>query len=176
MQVFTSRRALQATLRPLLVDVPIGDDVDAEADISFDEEGVVEVEVPLRNAGSGLALIVGGPTLHWQEEHVPTSLGGVSQQTAVAPGERVRLTFRTRFPTAETAQLAVLSADKFEVDLAYTDVNGKQRTRTKAYVIEHPDEDSDIDHVVDRVDLFRGRKVKPFASLSGRAAPQGEAP
>jgi hypothetical protein len=170
-QVRTSRRALQASLRPLLVDVPLGGDQDAEVDITSDEKGLVEVEMRLRNAGTGLALIVGGPRLRWAA--FPSGWTGVSQQLVVVAGEPVRLTFRRAFGNAQSAHDAVGAAQAFSAEVEYTDVNGKQWTRTTAYVISHPDEDSLVDMFVDRVELFDRSilhrvKNKPFVSLFGR--------
>jgi hypothetical protein len=50
-QARLSRRVLQASLRPLLVDVPVSDD--GEPFAVSDENGVTEIEVTLRNGGTG---------------------------------------------------------------------------------------------------------------------------
>jgi hypothetical protein len=153
-QVKLSRRALEGSVRPLLVDIPIGED-DAEPDVVSDDEGAVEIEARLRNGGTGLATIVGGPTLAW--DAFPPVWGGVAQQLVVLPGETVRLTFRRSFGSAQSANEVALAATNFAFDVEYADVNGKQRTRTRAFVVQHPDEQSEVDLYVDRLEVSKRR-------------------
>jgi hypothetical protein len=148
-----SRRALEASVRPLLVDIPIGED--GEPDAVSDDHGVTEIEVHLRNGGTGLAMIVGGPRLIW--DAFPCGWSGVAQQLVVLPGENVRFTFRQSFGSAQSANDVALQVAEFAFEVEYTDVNGQQRSRTRAYVVKHPDEESTVDLYVDRIDVSRRR-------------------
>jgi hypothetical protein len=166
-QVRLSRRAFEASVRPLLVDIPIGED--GEPDAVSDEDGVADIEVHLRNGGTGLAMIAEGPRLIW--DAFPTGWSGVAQQLVVLPGEKVRFTFRQSFGSVQSANEVALAADDFAFEVEYTDVNGKQRSRTRAYIVQHPDEQSEIDLYVDRIDVSRRRVWwrKPVM-LTGRSA------
>jgi hypothetical protein len=121
-------------------------------------------------AGRDLALIAEGPKLIWNE--FPAGWTGVAQQLVVLPSEDVRLTFRQSFGSAQSANEVALAVKNFAFAIEYTDVNGNQRTRTKAYVVEHPDEDSQVDLFVDRIEISRRRLWwrKP-ARLAGRSTP-----
>jgi len=167
-QVRMSRRAFEASVRPLLVDIPVGED--GEPDAVSDEHGVTDIEVHLRNGGAGLALIAEGPRLIW--DAFPTGWNGVAQQLVILPGEDVRVTFRRSFGTARSANEVALAPNNFAFEVDYTDVNGKQKSRTRAYVVEHPDKDTTIDLFVDRIEISRRRLWwrKPV-TLTGRSAP-----
>jgi hypothetical protein len=168
-QVRMSRRALEASVRPLLIDIPIGKD--GEPDAVSDENGVTDIEVYLRNGGAGLALIAEGPRLIW--DAFSTGWSGVAQQLVVLPGEDVRFTFRQSFGSAQAANDVALAAKNFAFEVDCTDVNGKQKTRTRAYVVEHPEEDSTLDLYVDKIEISRRRLWwwrKPV-TLTGRSRP-----
>jgi hypothetical protein len=168
-QVKLSRRALEASVRPLLVDIPIGDD-DAEPDAVSDDDGIVEIEAHLRNGGTGLANDRGGTTLIW--DAFATGWSGVAQRLVVLPAEKVRFTFRQSFGSAQSANQIALTATDFAFEVEYADVNGKQRTHSTAYVVQHPDEQSEIDLYVDRLDVSKRRLWwwrKPV-TLTGRSS------
>jgi hypothetical protein len=104
----------------------------------------------------------------WEE--FPTGWTGVAQQLVVLPGEEVRMTFRQSFGNPQSANEVALAAKRFAFAIDYTDVNRIQKTRTKAYVIEHPDEDSTIDLFVDRIEISRRRFWRWKATtLAGRS-------
>ena len=168
-QVRMSRRALEASVRPLLVDIPIGGD--GEPDAVSDDGGVTEIEVHLRNGGAGLALIAEGPRLIW--DAFPTGWSGVAQQLVVLPGEEARFTFRQTFGSAKAANDVALAVANFAFEIAYSDGNGKQKARTRAYVVKHADEDSTVDLFIDRIDISHRRLWwrKPV-SLTGRSTPR----
>jgi hypothetical protein len=153
----------------LLVDIPIGGD--GEPDAVSDDQGVVDIEVHLRNGGTGLAMIAGGPRIIW--DAFPSGWSGVAQQLVVLPNENVRFTFRQSFGNPQSANEVALAVKDFAFAVEYTDVNGKQRTQTTAYVVQHPDDQSDVDSYVDRVDISKRRLWwwrKPV-TLTGRSTP-----
>jgi hypothetical protein len=89
------------------------------------------------------------------------------------------VTFRVPFDDQAAAITAIDEVRRNELAAAieYTDVRGKQRGRTRFWVMKHPDEESQIEYVVDRIELFRGARETPFASPSGRGvAPSPGAP
>jgi hypothetical protein len=172
-QVEISAAAMQAGNRPLLVDVPLGVYVETEPYTSFHEQryrrvdrGRLEVwfqqetdftiAIPLRNSGTGLALI----------ERVSVRAGedgaeveGEASGTAVVPGELTILSFA----------LPSLAAppDRLWVEATYTDLVGSQRTRSRAEVV--PSETAPAVTVgrqgwrVKRVFLFHGDDDEPFS-------------
>lgn len=183
-QAWLSRRALQAGLRPLLVDLPVGIFVqdqqigenvhmhsdEGEVDLWPEDNGSLQIRIPLRNAGAGIALIV-SLTLGWDS-------GGdwraAARHTAIPSGETTYVDAVVAFPDRNAALAAMdgLQPDQLSIEVGYTDINAKQRGRTRAWVMKHPDPDSHLDYIVDRIELFKGRKLRPFASLSGRREEQ----
>lgn len=80
-------------------------------------------------------MIAGGPRLLW--DAFPRGWSGVAQQLVVLPGESVRFTFRQSFGSPQSANDVALADKDFSFEVDYTDVNGKQRARTRADVVEH---------------------------------------
>lgn len=177
-----SEAALAAGLRPLLVEVPRGqfirarrfmdqdveDDLaDVEADVWDDRE--LLIEVPLRNAGAGIAL-VGAPQL--EIEAGPLTWSGVGLHTVVPPGELTRLDFTGTWHDREAtlAGAATINADgaTFTVSVPYTDVEGRQGTTTRVTVTRRVNEDDDF-WIVDSVEFMRDGETTPFARLTARS-------
>ncbi len=179
-QAWLTRRAWQSQLQPVLVDVPVGvfvqdeqvgDNVrryeDAgEVDVWPGEDGRLEITVPMRNAGAGLALIT-AVELDWRHA---MSWQGAALHTAIPAGEQTRVTFQVPFADQASAIAAIegIQRDELGVTIVYTDVRGQQRGRTRLWVMKHSDEEASIEYLVDRIELFRGDDDAPFATPSGR--------
>ena len=185
-----SEAALAAGLRPLLVEVPRGqflrgqrlmgqevqDDLaDIEADV-WDERELL-IEVPLRNAGSGIAL-VGAPQL--EIEAGPLTWTGVGLHTVVPSGELTRLDFTGTWPdrAATLAGAATIGANgaTFTVSVPYTDIDGRQGTTTRVTVSRRIRDDADDYWVVDAVEFVREGEAEPFARLTARSHGGGQPP
>jgi hypothetical protein len=165
--VRTSRRSLQATLRPLLAEVPLSSKSRGEIAAS---DATVEIRVPVRNTGSGLALIVRGPVLHWGGQQRWDS---VARVPVLPAGEESDFIFWVTYPSSVDAQQAASSTKTFGFEVDYTDIDGSQRTRTKAKLVRLDGTSSYF--AFDTTEWFRLRKLrwrKPFAKLSGRGSSQ----
>jgi hypothetical protein len=178
-----AERGLAIGVRPLLADVPIGtflqgrqmgqheyqeDVADIDVDVYVDE-AQVEIKVPLRNVGAGLALLA-GPQLDIDVERL--SWRAVAQQTAVPSGDLTRLDFYGTWPDVETAGAQGVrleeNAFEFSVQVSYTDLNGEQETVTRA-VLRHRLTEEDDDWYIERIEHQWTAGKGPFAVLSGRA-------
>jgi hypothetical protein len=140
---------MSVSIRPLLADVALGQFIrrgrmgerEYEEDLADIEVGLyddeLEIEVPLWNVGAGIALLE-GPKLILDAGEL--SWRSVTLQTAVPSGELTRLDFRGSWPDAASAQEHWGRLDQneseFSVEIAYTDLTGDQRTRTRA-VVKH---------------------------------------
>lgn len=179
-QARLTRLTWQSQLQPVLVDVPIGvfvhdeqlsentrvfDDA-GEVDVWPGEDGDLEVTVPMRNAGAGLALVT-SLELAWAHAG---SWRAAALHTAIPAGEQTRGAFHVPFPDQAAAVAAIegIQRNELAVTIVYTDVRGQQLGRTQMWVMKHPDEESPVEYFIDRIELFRGRATTPFASPSGR--------
>ena len=179
-QARLTRLTWQSQLQPVLVDVPIGvfvrdeqlnentrvfDDA-GEVDVWPGEDGNLEITVPMRNAGAGLALVT-SVEIAWGHA---TNWRGAALHTAIPAGEQTRVAFHVPFPDQGAAVTAIegIQRDELAVTIVYTDVRGQQLGRTRMWVMKHPDEESQVEYFIDRIELFRGRKKSPFATPSGR--------
>ena len=175
-----SEAALAAAQRPLLVEVPRGqfvktgefngqdvDLADIEADV-WDERELL-IEVPLRNAGAGIAL-VGAP--HLAIDTGPLTWKGVCLHTVVPSGELTRLDFKGSWPDHATTQeaTAAIGADgaTFTVSVPYTDVEGRQGTTTRVTTRRRVTEERD-DWIVESVEFLRAGETTPFVTLTARS-------
>lgn len=142
--VAVAREALEASYRPILVDVSAtgdGDEHVAYLGASFDvphgsvhaaeKSGYLYCSVPLRNAGPGVAFME-APGLRWSDEATP--IIGDSSLHAVPPGDEVRLRFSIRdriVPFAEV-RAAVIEAGTIVVEAGYADIVGTAQPTTRA--------------------------------------------
>jgi hypothetical protein len=179
-QAWLSRKALQASLRPVLVEVPIGIFVEDEkinentrafgdagaVDIWPGEDGVLEIRTPFRNTGAAIALVK-SLKLGWAEAQ---SWRATASHTAVPAGETTIVTVTVPFEAQDAAIAATadLQPDSLYIEIGYTDINAQQHARTRAWIKKHPDPESYVEYFVDRIDLFEGAADKAYASLSVR--------
>jgi hypothetical protein len=199
-EVETSRAALQTSVQPVLADVPLGVFVERvskrdeparrtlldHAYVRFHraEDERYVCSVPLRNAGTGIALIrkaVLRPpdsVLSWE---------GTPSGTVVSPRELVHIEFPIdeSDPRQQEAAERSGTAGAFSVEVSYTDISGGQPMRTLAEVRRVPSSgEIDFDdelwaeryrgslYRVHRVLLFRGTDIEPFA-VSGAESDVG---
>lgn len=147
-----SRQALQTTIRPLIVDAPRGvflrdnetiyadgprrtqvDRAKIDAWASSGQEGRIAVSVPLHNVGSGVALIEDA-RLIFDGDYRWTR---TALQTAVPPGQLTELSFGADIDVGDAAVWQATfesEVHEFSVEVAYTDLKGGQRTRTRVQV------------------------------------------
>jgi hypothetical protein len=133
-----AQEALEASIRPTLVDVPPtgptsperiqyegwGTDVDRAAAHIEQTSDYLYCSVPLRNVGAGLALVE-GVTLRWAANDVPWR--GNSSLLAVPVGDQTRVLFSVpaRRPEFSRAVEAVQEAGSFTIEASYTDASGR---------------------------------------------------
>jgi hypothetical protein len=142
-QVGISQAALEAQVRPMLIDVPPGSDEqelvrygpDCQRNVPRDDVHVAETEnglflcsVPLRNAGGGLAIIKLAPWL--THPSYAGDLSGRLTTQLVPPGETTRALF------APPARLATPEDESLIVQLFYSDASGENTYWTKLIVMQ----------------------------------------
>jgi hypothetical protein len=163
----TSERALAASLRPLIADVPLDETGSTEADV-FAEGADVRIYVPLRNVGAGLALL-SDADLDFGE--IRRSWDSSTLQSAVPAGEGTRLDFVVKCHSpddAETVAEALVTAGRFWVDVRYRDMDGRQPMLTRATIAYYEGETLD-DWYVDEVAVFRDGEADPFVTVPTRS-------
>jgi hypothetical protein len=169
-----ARDELSASLRPVLIDVPLRHGVEPER-IDFEDLGVpigpewsqeetqpgtifvsramgshdYLVSVPVRNVGPGVAVVSAPHPTCFQERDGAHTQGRISRKV-IPTGEEARLTFRL---TTDRR------TDAFYAQIAYTDIAGEQMTRTQFYV-RRP-ETPDAQHEVRGLALFLGHSDQP---------------
>jgi hypothetical protein len=160
-----AERALSVGIRPVVTDIEPREPA-AEV-VVWPNLRNIEINVPLRNVGSGLALL-GGPTLEIELAEY-THLRSVALHTALPGGESSRIDFVLEWDNAIRAsqEFNRLHSEikQFAAEVPYTDMNGDQPTRTRALVRLHDGED----WYVDQIELFHGDDDQPFATLPGRS-------
>jgi hypothetical protein len=171
-QAQIARQTLEASWRPFLVDVPwgyatrgsaMGGSGDAAVmDVWKNDNGSVEADVPLRNIGSGPAIITRAglsvTQLHWPAARFSTSI--------VAPGEVVRIRFEVAPGDATRNGItdALLNLRPFVVTVFYAD-QGTGKWRSRVYVHKSPERGAMYE--VDYVELYAGDENIPFATGVG---------
>lgn len=168
-QAAIARQTMEASWRPLLVDVPWelaqrssafqGKTDAAEIDINKTQEGDVTVEVPLRNIGAGPAIITKAGLsvgqLHAEATNLSTAI--------VAPDQIVRATFKikTGTPTANGLISALSAQEPFVVTVFYGDQGGTGSWRSRIYIHRPPNYRV---YVVERMEIYAGDETTPIAS------------
>lgn len=169
-QTEAAEEALNASVRPLVVDVPRRTtqtvalsfheqmrcrnrpeespgrrEIDASRIVS--SEDVEESEppfltVPIRNVGPGVALVVAA-RLAVASQDLRNVLSANGEMTnVIAPGEIVRVTFQHHEPQPGWLLQRMRSDEALVVEIAYTDVSGRQPTASRlslARVKDDPD-------------------------------------
>jgi hypothetical protein len=168
-----SEQALETSWRPRLVDVPWGqyrvpDTIRGQYDLAtvtvhrLDQSPATRVEIPLRNIGTGPAIIKGAGLS--VDSDVGWSGASISR-TIVAPDELTRIRFDVPHDRAEL-QPMLDALDKGNrtalIDVAYTDQVGTRTYRSQAHL--HKSETSGWR--VRQLALFDGDSKTPFA-MSG---------
>jgi hypothetical protein len=196
-----SRSEVATAVHPLLVDVPgqtfmreqeIGGyaaniagsasqrprswvDVAAPS-VRIDDSGVTVIEFSVRNTGNGTALPRSRPRVTANTRQT-VSWSTKLARAAVPLGEPARVWLELRDTTAtdpNTAGGFVLSLGTIDVELDYTDLNGKQSMRsvfTLRFSRQGDDEEA-VECAVERVRLYHGgeRSWKRLLGLAGEAA------
>src|SRR5262249_20024756 len=129
-----ARRSLQASIKPRLVDVPPGKNDWTQVLLERRSNGSVEISVPVRNVGVGLALIQRA-TMHWDapdEAVSPTTYGGTVSGIVVPPNEVTVAVFRFwEDPRIDH----ILATRRFSAAIRYTDSANEQIEITKVHVM-----------------------------------------
>jgi hypothetical protein len=139
-EVELSRRAIEAEVKPLIVDWPADNRQVTVKPGS--EEGAVRIVVPAVNANA--TALIQGVTMHWYEPGAaisPTTYIGWASVLAVGPGGETEAWFH--FDAAQAPRLEPIEQQgKFWVEIDYTDAAGGQRdvTRFDIYRDETADE------------------------------------
>jgi hypothetical protein len=159
-------RALETSIRPVIVDVP-----SAEAEVTHSREGsTIVVEIPVFNAGAGLAIISDMRAKKWFQP-ITLQVKAVLDQTAVPSSHRSRLDLHLQCPDEQQAREVgrALGTDdaSFSVEIEYTDMNGKQSAMTTMH-IAHSAVAGGL--YVESLDLYGANRKKPFAHVSGRSS------
>jgi hypothetical protein len=168
-QAAIGRQTLEASWRPLLVDVPwgyrnrsmalggVGDA--AEVDVTTTQQGHIALDVPVRNIGSGPAVItrVGLSVTQLHDEATSLSSG------IVAAGEVLRLGFEVKADSATLKALnaALAARHPFVVTVFYGDQSGLGKWRTRIYF--HKPTKANV-YDVEHVEVYVGDENTPFAS------------
>jgi hypothetical protein len=164
-----ARETLEASWRPFLVDVPygfanrgsarggVGDA--AVIDVWKNDNGSMEADVPLRNIGSGPAIInkagISVTQLHAAAARWSPAI--------VAPGEVVRIRFEVA-PGAATSNALLDALAKLQpcvVTVFYAD-QGTGKWRSRVYLHRLPEEGPV--YQIDFVELYVGDENTPFAT------------
>ena len=179
-QAAIAQQTLEASWRPLLVDVPFGfatrrisspgslgplevDVAPVEADKR--QDGVVRVIVPFRNIGSGPA-VISRAVMSFGQLHTEAT---AFSSSIVAAREAVRIFFDVA-PTGAVPINVISQLDSgrpFTVAVFYGDQGGARAWRSRAQLHRPP---STKRYQVLNVELYEGDATTPFAS-SGSGAP-----
>lgn len=142
-QVRTQREALAATLRPILVDARPDSDPDTDRIdypvggqyldirrsnlvVDYRPDGLL-CSVALRNVGPGVAIVQDDAQLHHPKRDTPYI--GLPTRKVVPTGDLTRLTFTIT---------GAIDSVAFEVEVPYTDADGKQRSTTRLRLDQGP--------------------------------------
>ncbi len=142
-----TREALRATIRPVLVDVPMDAPGSARVTHADGLELLVETDsvhvlakekyvfcsLPLRNVGPGVAVISG---LGLREP----SWSGNASRMIVPPGEATRFSFSVPRDRPELSEgIGSMLGGRFILEARYADAEGGQDTITRAFVVRGED-------------------------------------
>lgn len=148
-----TRREIEGTIRPLLVDVPMGSTRDeGKVVISFEPMGEgldavsvggrvayredqnrTLVAVPIRNVGPGAAIVAAPAPVIWKPDTGARSSGRVNV-LAIASQETAYALFVVGWGDPIVDPGWNPRDGDFYVEFAYTDVTGRQPTRTRFFV------------------------------------------
>ncbi len=177
--VGVERDAFLADIRAVLADVPEAvarqqGGVTIRPDVASHAAGEVTIRVPLRNVGSGLALLV-APEFRAHEAALARSITSTTLTSAVPAGEVTDMIFGFEF--ADDARRLEFQAKlharrEFIVVARCRDMNGEQEIRTEARIAYTPPRGAQSegptysgDWRFGEVRLFHGGSTKPFAEL-----------
>jgi hypothetical protein len=161
---------LQVGIKPWLADAPFGQHT-IDRPFFDNTATVVDVRVPFRNVGVGLALIQVA-TMHWDapaEAVNPTNYGGTVPVRVLPPGEITAAAFR--FPDHERPRVArIFEVGRFWIEISYTDSMGKQGETARIELAplregEQFGAQRSVWYVTD-VSFFRAGESEPFASTN----------
>lgn len=166
-----SRQALEASLRPMLADVPSGavvsqivafDDgstetvTDSGQVIVSEKEDAILCSFPLRNVGSGVGLIV-GLGLRFGDR----GWSGKASVAVIPPREGTRLAFTIPRDRPELRPgIEQLLGGQFTAEVRYTDANGAQPLITRISILRG----EDARFRVRQVFLVKPGVAEPFAA------------
>lgn len=167
-QVELGLLAFEASIRPLLVDVAPEEGRTGIA--VYPSAARLRIELAVRNAGSGVALLAQPPTLT-STVSLPTPAASVIQ-TAIPTGQDSRVDFEYTFPNSKGAVEArdnLIASAKFAIDIPVVDQNGQQPGRT-SFTIVHVSAADTTGWFVDFIELYAGDANKPFAKVAGHSS------
>jgi len=181
-QLELERSSLEASIRPVVVDVPVGlylgeggliGQDRGEISCTFGTDQSIDLSVPVRNIGSGPAFV--------RRALLTTGPGNVldaeANRRVIPTGELAKIFIKVRpdFIGHGAVAAAVTSVGALAVALEYSDLGGEQRTQTLVhlYRFRSADGHSQGHFLVEQVELFPCddnwvRQDKPDAS-SGSA-------
>jgi len=173
-QALLTRSALEASIQPLLVDVPPNmfvtrerirfDEAKAEFDVEDrselvlrDEPSFVLCSIPFRNVGTGVALVRGLGLRFGQGE---SGWSGRASRAVISPSEITRLIFAVPKDRPElTEHLPSLIQGQCVVEIAYTNADGTHPLITRAVTLR----DAFGQPRVRQIFLLRPGEPEPFA-------------
>jgi hypothetical protein len=160
-EVEMSRRALQAEVKPLLVDWPANN-----REVTF-ARAVDERLFTIPAVNAGAPGLIQRATMHWDEAGAavsPTTYEGTVTVLALMPGGETEAQFL--FPRSEFARLDQLEwQGKFWVEIAYTDASGGQPevTRFDVYRVTDVNPGGPSRWRVWAVSFRRANEAEPYA-------------
>jgi len=171
-QAEVARQTLEASSRPVLTDVPMGPETRyspmlgqvpaSEIAVGKDQQGTVTVEMPLRNIGSGPAVIKKA-TLSVGQLHTTAA---ALTSSIVAVGESVLIGFEIKPKGAVLVNLAsqIAAMQPCIVTVDYGGQGGPGSWRSRVYLQAQR---ANRYHV-ERVELYAGDEITPFATTDPR--------
>jgi hypothetical protein len=181
-QAALARATLEASIQPILADVPSGvfleiEEISLAEDVNQEERGplftmqltdrgdlivadrdrFVFCSIPFRNTGSGTAMIRGIGIRFGEAEWS----GARASRMVVPPGELTRVSIFVPKDRSEISQhIPNLVKGYFDMSVMYTNINGTQPVVTRALVWRYPDKG----YRVRQIFLSRWGESEPFAA------------
>lgn len=154
-EVAMSRRAVEAEVKPLIVDWPAGN-----RGVRFDRaRGDPIVSIPACNAAA--PALIQGVTMHWYDRGVADPTTYIGWPTVLAPMPGGETEARFSFGASDAPRLdAIEEQGKFWVEFAYTDASGGQAEVTRFDI--YYDEESES-WLVWKVSFRRAGETEPYA-------------
>jgi hypothetical protein len=174
--VAVSKDALLAGIRAILADakpeVARAQGVQPERPEVHQGKAKIEIKVPLRNVGSGIALLFAPRLLEAKGLEKARKVESVVPAVAVPAGEVIVVRFVAEIDESKRLEAAkeLHEARRFTVGIRCRDMNGEQEIRTEATIVytpagavEGPTYSGKWNF--EEVRLFRRDDTKPFAEL-----------